>query len=410
MTTSQTTVRPRYEVDLDHHGQRFRDERPEVFKELFATGREMVWSRVNGGYWMAFGYDAVYEIAHDTDLFSSAWGPRKGVPQVATVAPLIPLDYDPPQVGEYRKLTLPALSPGQAKKSTDSLEATAHELVDKFIESGKADLIEDLATPLPAIMILRKLGWDESRWPEWIEWTHTTMHDRMADPDKTYRAFMKMNEQIGVELAKRREKRTDDLTSHMMYTETETGRLLTDDELGNYATLLLLGGMDTTSGLTGSAFVHLAQNPQLRQQLIDHPERLPDAVEEFLRHDSPLMGLFRHVTRDTVFRGEQLREGDRIVLFFPAAGWDPNRFPEPEDVRLDRGANRHFAFGVGTHRCLGSNYARVLNEIMLKVVLERLPDYRMLGPVDRFEDGGDIYAVRSLPVEFTSGPKIAAGP
>ena len=88
MTTSDTEVRQRYEVDLDHHGPRFRDERPEVFRELFATGREMVWSTVNGGFWMVFGYDAVYEVAHNTDLFSSAWGPLKGIPQVATVAPL----------------------------------------------------------------------------------------------------------------------------------------------------------------------------------------------------------------------------------------------------------------------------------------------------------------------------------
>jgi len=112
------------------------------------------------------------------------------------------------------------------------------------------------------------------------------------------------------------------------------------------------------------------------------------------------------VTRDAAFHGEQRHQGDRVILMFPAAGLDPGAFEHPEEIDFTRTSNPQMAFGLGAHRCLGSHHARVMFRVMLEEVLARLPDYRIAGEVVRFEDAGDVYAVRRLPVAFTPGPRL----
>ena len=112
--------------------------------------------------------------------------------------------------------------------------------------------------------------------------------------------------------------------------------------------------------------------------------------------------------RDAEFHGEQLHEGDRVILMFPAAGLDPAAFERPDEIDFTRTSNRHMAFGLGAHRCLGSHHARVMFRVMLEEVLARMPDFRISGPVVRFEDAGDVYAVRELTIEFTPGRRSTA--
>lgn len=163
--------------------------------------------------------------------------------------------------------------------------------------------------------------------------------------------------------------------------------------------------MDTSAGLLGNVALYLDHDLALRQRLIDDPSLMPKATEEFLRHDSPAYGLYRTVTRDEVFHGQQLRKGDKAILMFPAAGLDPAKYDRPNEVDIDRTANRHMAFGLGPHRCLGSHHARLIFEISVGEVLRRLPDYRVSGEVLRFKDAGDVYGLCSMPVTFTPGPR-----
>ncbi len=391
---------PRNEVDIDHHTPYWRDNLPQVFADLHATGCPVAWSPHWNGYWLIYGFDAIHDAVHDTDTFSSA--PPKGVPESNTPDPYLPIDYDPPYTQEYRRIMLSWFSPGAALALEGDIRELATELIDEFIEAGTADLSQQLFTPLPARLIMRMLGFDESTWEDWVHGIHSIVHDRTSAPEKTEAAIGKIAGQIGAEIAKRREELTDDLMSDIMR-GGPAGTKLDDGQLFGAAFLQVIAGMDTTAGLTGNAAVQLASFPELRRDLLDHPDLIDDAVEEFLRHDSPSMGLYRRVTRDITFHGQEMKAGDSVILLFPGASRDPAKFDDPDTIDFRRTENRHVAFGLGPHRCLGSNHARLMAKVMLEEVLRRLPDYELDGKPERFADGGDVWAVRYLPVRFTPG-------
>jgi cytochrome P450 len=403
------TVVDRHELDFDHHNAEFRDHNKEVVARLHATGCPLAHSPNHGGYWAIYGYDAVYDAVQDAELFSSVHTAEhpKGAPAAPYVNPLVPIDFDGPMVKEFRRVALGTFSPTGAQDDLPRIRAICDDLIDSFIETGRADLSHDLFTPLPARWVLGSLGWDVDRWPEWIEWVHAMVHDGISDPDRAVWGGEMLFSEAMKELEARRENPTDDLFSEIVNSRPG-GQPMTDEQIVGYASLVVIGGMDTTAGLTGNVIEYLDAHPEIRQRLIDEPELLPRATEEFLRLQSPSYGLYRRVTRDAEFHGQQLRKDDIAMLMFPAAGLDPAVFDNPNEADFDRTGNRHMAFGLGAHRCLGSHHARVMFQIMLTQVLERMPDFRISGPVERFHDSGPVYAIRHLPVEFTPGPKVGA--
>ncbi|WP_322754189.1 cytochrome P450 [Frankia sp. Cas3] len=391
------------EVDIDHHSAYFREHNYEIYQDLLARC-PVAHSNTWGGFWFISDYQAVFDAVQDTDLFSST--PEKGVPTAGNPDPMIPIDIDPPQLEQYRRILLPRFSPGAAKNAEPLIRTMSTELIDTFIEAGEADIVGQLTTPLPARLILKLLGMDESRWPEWVDWTHSVVHDRSSEPAKAMAAVTSIYGGLVAEIVRRRtDGLGDDLFSDIMR-GTVDGEPLPDGDVIGCALLMLLGGMDTTSGLTGNVLVRLDEDRALRQRLADSPELLVGATEEFLRHDTPTQGLARIVTRDATFHGRELHAGDRVLLMYAAANRDPAVFDHPDDIDLDRSETRHLAFGAGKHRCLGSNYARVMFRVMMDEILRRLPDYRISGEVVRFADAGDVYAVRTLPIAFTPGPRV----
>jgi cytochrome P450 len=402
-----TEVPARHVIDFDHHDAAFRDDNKAVVRRLHASGCPLGYSEAHGGYWAIYGYDAVYDAVQDWELFSSAHSAEdpKGVPQASYPTPLIPIDVDGPSVHEFRRVVLSWFSPGGAKRDEARIREICTELIDDFIERGSCDLSSELLTALPARLILEMLGWQPERWPTWIEWIHASIHDRTEDPAKAEAAVGQIFGNIIPEIEARRANLGDDLFSDILRA-TPGGVPFTDEQLLGYSYLLLLGGMDTTAGLTGNVVELLDRRPDLRQRLLDDPSLLPAATEEFLRHESPSYGLYRTVTRDVVFHGQPLAKGDKVMLMFPAAGLDPAVFEDPEAVDFERKGNRHMAFGLGAHRCLGSHHARVMFQVMLGQILERLPDFRITGDVVRFADAGDVYAIRHLPISFTPGPRL----
>lgn len=406
MTMADTA---RHVIDFDHHDAEFRDDNKAVIRRLHATGIPLGWSEAHGGYWAVYGYDAVYAAVHDTELFSSVHSAQcpKGVPAASYDIPLLPIDVDGEMVKEYRRVVLSKLSPSGAAEDEPRVREIVTELIDAFIERGSCDLSQELLTALPARWILEKLDWTPERWPEWIEWIHATIHDRTDDPAAAEAAVGSIFTNILTELAARREQPGDDIFSALITAEPG-GQPMDDMSIVMMAFLLLLGGMDTTAGLTGNAIEQLDRDPALRRRLIDDPALIARSAEEFLRHDSPSYGLYRTVTRDAEFFGQPLKTGDRAMLMFPATGLDPNAFDDPETIDLDRTGNRHMGFGLGPHRCLGSHHARVMYRVMMEEILRRIPDFEIDGPVTRFHDSGDVYAIRNLPVHFTPGRRTTA--
>jgi cytochrome P450 len=410
MTTIDQGQETRPEVDIDVHSVEFRDANYAIYDDL--RGRyPAAWTPENGGHWLLTDYEGTFEATRDDDLFTST--PGTGIPfggstnGVGLAAILPPIHTDPPLTGPMRQLTTRFLSPAGAERMEPEIRQIADELIDEFIEAGQGDLVRQLSTPLPARVILRLLGFAEERWPEWVTVIHTIIHGDeygLTRPE----AEQKIAELILGELGRRAESgaRDDDMVGSIL-AGTVQGRALSVEEQFGYVLLLLFGGMDTTSGLTGNSLYRMIERPELRQQLIERPELIRPATEEFLRHGTPTQGLARTISRDTQWRGVQLAAGDRALLLWAAANRDPAAFDRPADIDLERSPNRHLAFGVGQHRCLGSNLARVMFRVMIEQILRRLPDFEPASEPRRFHDAAAVYALMELPVRFTPGPRTS---
>jgi cytochrome P450 len=404
------TVTEKHIIDFDHHSAELRDHNPELLARLIGTGCPMGWSEAHGGFWAIWGYDALYDAVQNTELFSSAHSPEcpKGVPSSPYVSPLIPIDIDGPIQQDYRKMVLSWFNPGHARSMEPRINQLCSDLIDAFIERGEADLSQELFTPLPARVTLEMLDWESEGWSDWIDWVHSMIHDPVTKPEKAAAAVQSLYSSIDAEIAKRRKSKGHDLFSGMMHTPVN-GELLTDEQLRDFALLVLLGGMDTTAGVTGNTIMELDANPALRRQMIEEIDLIPRAIEEFLRKDGPQGGLYRTVTEDTTFHGQPLKAGDRVLMMYWAANRDPAMFPDPESIDTHRTQNRHMTFGLGPHRCLGSHHARLMFGTMLRQLLTRLPDFSVdRDRVQRFEDCGGVYAIRYLPVTFTPAKRSIA--
>jgi cytochrome P450 len=401
---TQADSRQRAEVDLDHHSPEFREDPHGTFRRMRESGCPVAHSPHYGGFWALVDYASVFEASRDDELFNSA--PSIGVPASPIPFPILPIESDPPATLELREATLRRFSPASAERFRESALAMTDEAIDAFIERGECDLVGELTTPLPARLILRLLDFDESRAMEWVRWVHSTVHDRAHDPEKAAEAGMAMFAEIGKHMEQRRSQGLrDDLFSDIMR-GTLNGKPLDDTQVTMYAFLMMLGGMDTTSGFTGNVLLRLCQDLQLRRQLIADPELIKKGTDELLRLYSPTLGLARTVSRDAEFHGQPLCAGDRAILMWGAANRDPAMFDDPDTLDLARpNAKKHMSFGVGIHRCLGSHYAKMMFQVMLGQVLKRLPDFELAGEPERFADAGEVYAVRKLPVRFTPGPR-----
>jgi len=203
-------------------------------------------------------------------------------------------------------------------------------------------------------------------------------------------------------IEQRKQHPTDDLISTLMKARDRNGQLLEDSHVLGSLRLLLIAGIDTTWSAIGSSLWHLANTPADRDRLIAEPELMPSAIEEFLRAYSPVT-MAREVVKETTISGCPVKPGNMVLLSFPAANRDPAMFPDADKVVIDRKENRHAAFGLGIHRCVGSNLARMEMAVAIEEWLKRIPDFKLdpAGSVTWSE--GTVRGPRQLPVLFGKG-------
>jgi cytochrome P450 len=190
----------------------------------------------------------------------------------------------------------------------------------------------------------------------------------------------------------------DDLTSFLLEAELD-GNKLHPDHVAGTMVLLMIAGIDTTWSAIGAALWHLAQNPGDRHRLATEPALMDTAVEEFLRAYAPVT-MARMVAEDFEFDGCPFKEGDWVLLPFPAANRDPAAFPDADKVLIDRAVNRHTAFGLGIHRCLGSNLARMEMRVALEEWMARFPDFELSDPDRVTWSAGQVRGPRTVPVRI----------
>jgi cytochrome P450 len=226
--------------------------------------------------------------------------------------------------------------------------------------------------------------------------------------EKVY-AFMNYFERrVDEEVALRRETPQDDLLT-LLATGTIDGEPLDRDRIQALAFNIMAGGVDTTTSLTSNALLYLGRRPDQRRRLIDEPELLPLACEEFVRYVSPIQGLARNAKRDVEVNGWRIDEGDRVLLAYASANRDPEAFDDPDELRLDRYPNKHIGFGVGMHRCLGSFLARLMFQVMMTEVLTRMPDYRIEEEgIQPYHTIAKVNGWIHIPATFTPSKKVGA--
>ncbi len=207
------------------------------------------------------------------------------------------------------------------------------------------------------------------------------------------------------EADRRRRDPQDDLLTAVVQLE-RGGEPLDDATVTSVLWNLVGGGVDTTASLTSLSLLHLAEHPDQRQRLADDPDLMPAATEEFLRYFSVNETLTRTVARSTVLGGVPLEAGDRVLFSWLSANRDERTFPDADDVVLDRAPNPHLAFGVGAHRCIGMHVARSTFRILVREVLDRIPDYQVAEPVQHYAGNPMLNGLVALPVSFTAGPRL----
>lgn len=359
-----------------------------------------------GGSWLPTTYEDVTNIARDIETFPSGGGIAVVPPPVAVdgqAGPVLlpygvpPISADPPLHTWTRRLILPWMSPQKSASYEPMTRELCHRLIDSFIESGECDVAADYAQQIPVRVIAHILGVPEDLSDTFTGWVRDTL-EFAYDEERRRRGIMGVIGFFQEAVAHRRLHPADDLISELLHTEID-GKPIEESVILGMSSLLLIAGVDTTWSSIGSSLWHLASHPEDRRRLVDEPELLPTAIEEFLRAYSPVT-MARRLLDDVEYNGCPMKAGERILMNFPGANRDPRVFEDPDRVIIDRKLNRHVAFGAGIHRCAGSNLARMELRVSLDVFLERIPDFELIAPDEVTWAGGQVRGPRVARVRF----------
>ena len=353
--------------------------------------------------WLPVRYEDLSDIAHDIERFSSrdiAVVSPFDVP-LNDVFPVPPISSDRPVHTWARRLLLPAFGPTAIEKMTPITRALAEQLIAEHFSDGTGDVAVDYARHIPVRIIAQMLGIPLEDEEKFTGWVVRTLQEGFQNIDGAMDVLGEMTMYFAGQVADRRAMdsadRPDDVIT--MLIEAETDEPMTDAHLLGTCFLLLIAGIDTTWSAIGSSLWHLASHPEDQQRLRDDPSLIPLAVEEFLRVYSPVT-MARYVTEDTVFKGCPMKEGDKILMAFPAGNHDPEMFEDADQVIIDRTRNRHFAFGSGIHRCLGSNLARMEIQVAIETFLDNVPTFALADPDDVMWNGGQVRGPRRVRITF----------
>lgn len=363
-----------------------------------------------GGSWMPTRYADLQEMVRMVPALSSA-SPGVIPPPEELREQLIserrqygsenpPITADPPEQKPYKQLILPFFTPKAVAEYRPITEQLCHDLMDRVIAKGNADAAADYAEQIPPRVIAHMMGIDHTRADEFVEWTRGLLELGQSRPKMRIKYRNIIRDFFADLVTERRANPGDDMISTLIDSEVE-GKPLTDYTVIGICNLILLAGIDTTWSSIGASLWHLAGHREDRQRLYAEPELFPSAVEELLRFYSPVkMG--RKVTEPVTMGDVTMQPGDKVILNFPAANRDPEVFDRPNEVVLDRQKNRHIAFGIGIHRCAGSNLARMEMEVGLRIWFERTKDFELTDADAVRWAGGQVRGPRIVPVRVTA--------
>lgn len=355
--------------DFDHvFGAAFARDPFAAFREV--RGDRVFWSPHHGGYWVLTRMADIREALQRPELFSN-W--PTGIPaHVSRKERLVPLELDGPDHTAYRRVLAPMFAPKAVTARTAAIDRTCEQLLDGLVEKGGCDFMAEFAQPFPTTVFTNMLGLPAAESEKFVGWNNVLLHSH-ADPAARRHAGDDINAYLRELIAQRREQPRDDLVSALLASPV-AGRPIREDEVQNLTFMLFVAGLDTVTAALSFAFRFLAEHPGHRRQLVADPGLIPGAVEELLRVHA-FINPARTVTADVTFAGVAMKAGERVLVPTNLASTDPDEFPDPLEVRFDRPANRHIAFGAGPHRCAGAHLARDEMETAVEAWHRRIPEY-----------------------------------
>lgn len=381
-------------TDWDHLDPRWKDNPYPIYEELRARCPIAHTDRYLGAY-LPVNYADVRAIAQDTTSFSSRRVVVRNV-RPEKLIPSPPITTDPPRHKALKQLLLPPFTAAAMEELEPQARTICNELIDKFVYAGEVDAAQAYTRHIPVKVIAHMLGVPDSDSDLFIRWIHEVLELGITDDAMLQKGMTEMTAYFMQHVADRRANPKDDLVSKLVAAKVD-GEPMDEANLLGMLRLLLIAGIDTTWSAIGASLWHLARVPADRERLVAEPELIPTAVEEFLRAYAPVT-MAREVVKDTEVNGCPIKAGNMMLLSFPAANRDPAVFPEPDKVIIDRQENRHAAFGLGIHRCVGSNLARMEINVALQEWLKRIPKFELAGEV-KWSDG-TVRGPRQLPIRI----------
>ena len=345
----------------------------------------------NRGTWVLTKAEDIRYILQHPELFSSAQPRAKAMGESWR---LIPLEVDPPEHLNYRRLLNPLFSPKAVKLQEEAIRRQAIELIDGMADKGSCDFVAEFCELFPVSIFLNLLGLPSSDLPKFRAWTNTIVHDSVGRGP----ALLEVKEFLRGVIAERKADPGDDLVSTITQFEIED-RPLSEDEMIGMVVMLFIGGLDTVVGSLGFQFRYLAENLEQQKMLRENPEMLGDAIEEMFRAFA-IVTTGRIATQDTEYAGITIKKGDMVTASTMLSTRDPDEFENPHELDLTRSPNRHNAFSFGPHRCLGSHLARLEVTIALQEWLKRIPEFTVRADANVNAVGGGVMGLDNLPLQW----------
>jgi cytochrome P450 len=384
-------------TDWDHLDPRWVEDPFPIWDGIRAAKCPIAHTERFRGAYLPTRYADIRAIAYDPEHFSSRQVVVRDNPPPVGGGGAPPITSDPPRHRPARMVLLPPFTPQAVDKLVPKARAVCNELIDAFIGKGRCDAAADYAQHIPVRLIAHMLGIPDSDGDRFRKWIHDILEQGTTDQYVLERGFMELTEYFRGHLQARRQEPGDDLISYMLTAKYPDGQPFKENHILGSLRLLLVAGIDTTWSGIGASLWHLAKTPADRRRLAEEPALVPSAIEEFLRAYSPVT-MARLIAKETTLNGCTFKEGEMVMLSFPAANRDPAMFPDADKVIIDRKENRHAAFGLGIHRCVGSNLARMEMTVAVEEFLKRIPDFDLAGEVTW--STGAVRGPRRVPVSF----------
>jgi cytochrome P450 len=385
-----------------------------VHDDPYATYRQLrdeapAWWNAELQFWVLSRFDDVQEAFRDHRTFSSMGGValenRRSIASTDLAFQQM-IELDPPEHTIFRRLVSRVFAPRVAMAMEQSIRDIVDGYIDSIIEVGRCDLVDDITGPFPMEVISSVLGIpagdrDELR----ANADKILIRDdgSMAMPKAALDGMFGLLDYFIKDLATRRDQQRTGLISELVKVEVD-GRRLTESELLGFCVLFVIAGHETTTKMVANAIEILSRHNDQRDRLVRHPELIPDALEEVLRYHSSTQYMHRTLTRDLELHGQSMKEGSSVLLLIGGANHDDREYgPTADQFQIDRRAERHLAFGYGSHFCLGAALARMEGKVALEQILKRMPDFDVDHDAKVRFHSSNVTGWSSLPMSFSPG-------